>query len=124
MKLQKGILVFSRNNSIEVFVEDSDEENLLYKGDLKLELEEDDDISNIFLSYSTEEVMISTIKSNLYSWKCEHIDLDTNHFDFAFAKVESSCSNSHKGSLSISTGRKFCMLAGERNVTLWNVDKN
>ena len=97
---------------------------LLMKGTLKLELDEGDSISNMFLSFSGEEVMIATKKNNVFSWKCEYIDLEPNHFDFSFIKVQSSCSSSREGSLSLSTGKKYCMLAGDRNVTLWSVEKN
>ena len=57
-------------------------------------------------------------------WKCEHLSLDVNHSDFCFCKVENSCSSSSEGSISITTGKKYCLLAGAVNVTLWNLEKN
>ena len=107
-----------------MLTEDSDEVTLLSKGNLTLELSEDDTINRVFLSNSQEEVIIHTIKNNIYSWKCLYLDLEVTHTDFAFVQIEHSCKNSHQGSISISTGKRYCMLAGLRNVTLWSIEKN
>jgi hypothetical protein len=124
LKINRGMVIFGMENTVEILIEDSDEVTLLPKGVLPIHLEPEDSIESALLSYSTEEVIVRTSTGNLYTWKCEHIDLDASHSDFTFIKVESSCSGSHQGSISISTGRKYCMLAGERNVTLWSIEKN
>jgi hypothetical protein len=42
----------------------------------------------------------------------------------AFIKVESSCTGEKIGNISISTGRRFCLLSGSKAVTLWGLEKN
>lgn len=39
MKIHRGLLIFGEENSVQVFIEDSDEVTLLSKGTLKLNLE-------------------------------------------------------------------------------------
>jgi hypothetical protein len=41
-----------------------------------------------------------------------------------FVKLESSCVGDKTGSITISTGKRYCMLSGTKNVTLWSLEKN
>ena len=73
------------------------------------------------LSFNTEEVILRTIKNSVYTWKTEHIELDAGHSEMVFTKIESSCAGEKSGNISISTGKRYCMLSGTKNVTLWSL---
>jgi hypothetical protein len=71
-----------------------------------------------------EEVVIKTTSHNLYTWRCEHISATTDSSELIFNRVYNSCCFSSEGSLSISTGKKYCLLTGTANATLWSIDHN
>lgn len=74
LKIPKGILVRLSNDSIRVYIEDSDESTMLSKGEILLSLNSDDKISKMQISSNNEEVIIRTIKNNVYTWRCDHLD--------------------------------------------------
>lgn len=63
----------------------------LEKGEIHIELEQDDNIYGMQLSFNNEDVVIRTTKNSVYTWKSEHIGLDAGHSEMVFVKVESSC---------------------------------
>lgn len=104
-----------------LYIEDNDQITFLQKGEIPIELEQGDAIHQMQLSFSTEEVIIRTTKNSLYTWKTEHITLDQGHSEMAFVKVESSCVGEKTGNITISTGKRYCMMSGLKNVTLWSL---
>ena len=42
----------------------------------------------------------------------------------SFNRVEDSCTSENDGSLSISTGKRYCLMSGPKLVTLWSIERN
>jgi hypothetical protein len=38
-------------------------------------------------SFSGEEVLVRTVRNNLYRWRTEHIALDQGHSDMRFKRI-------------------------------------
>jgi hypothetical protein len=48
----------------------------------------------------------------------------TDKSELIFNRIYNSCNFSEEGSISISTGKKYCLLIGSSNVTIWSIEKN
>lgn len=71
-----------------------------------------------------EEVILNTTKNNFYTWKCNNLSIQIDKSELIFSKMESSCNHEQEGNISISTGKKLCLLTGSNNVTLWSIERN
>jgi hypothetical protein len=69
-------------------------------------------------------VVLKTTTHNYYVWRCEHVSSNSERSELIFNRAYSSCCYSPDGSLSISTGKKYCLLTGTSNATLWSIDNN
>lgn len=124
IKIPRGIILVTENQKLRLLVEDSDEVTFQDRGYLELVLDAGDSISKVVVTQSTEEILLRTKKQVLYMWRVEHMDREPGHSELAFARMEDSCTGEKEGSLSISTGKRYCLMSGPKVVTLWSVERN
>jgi len=75
------------------------------------------------MSANNEEVWVRTNKNDLFMWRCDNVGTDLDASDLVFTKVDSIESRDSEGVLSLSTQKKYALLAGTNSVLLYNVDK-
>ena len=76
------------------------------------------------LSLNGEEIVLKSTLHNYYVWRCEHVSTNTDRSELIFNRVYNNCCYSQEGQISISTGKKYCLLAGGANATLWSIERN
>jgi hypothetical protein len=124
LKVPHGLIMRLSNQSLNIYVEDSDEVTLLPVGQIKIDLFPTEGIKRMQLNLSNDEVVLRTDNNNLYVWSCEHLDLSASKMELAFSKVENACPIENEGAISMSRSKKYCLFCGPTNVTLWNIDRN
>ena len=69
-------------------------------------------------------MIIRTSAFNLYTWRCENLASNADRSELIFNRVYNSSAFSKDGTISISTGKRYCLLTGPSNATLWSIERN
>lgn len=76
------------------------------------------------VSLNFEEMVLKSTTHNYYVWRCEHVSTTTDRSELIFNRAYNNCCYSQEGSISISAGKKYCLLTGVTNATLWSIERN
>lgn len=112
------------NHEIKVYLQ-GEEQTLQYYGHANIELHPGASIAAVRLNTRSEDVVVKTTRNEFHVWRNEPLTLSNQEKSRAnFVKMDSPPWDPSEGTVSISTGQKYCLLVGGNIVTLWNVESN